>query len=190
MTLANVVTILRIVVTLPFLGLVLFVKGTHPDDIRFALVPFALFLVISLSDNLNGYLARSRNEVTELGKMLDPIADKLLLGGVLVVLNVVGVMPVWVSALVLFREVGITAFRLILAKRGGKVIAASMLGKLKTLLQTIALLAFLLPFNALPIWYTYSAWAVLIAALLVTYVSGAQYLYRALGVRTKRADMI
>lgn len=190
MTLANVVTILRIVVTLPFLGLVLFVKGTHPDDIRFALVPFALFLVISLSDNLDGYLARSRNEVTELGKMLDPIADKLLLGGVLVVLNVVGVMPVWVSALVLFREVGITAFRLILAKRGGKVIAASMLGKLKTLLQTIALLAFLLPFNALPIWYTYSAWAVLIAALLVTYVSGAQYLYRALGVRTKRADMI
>ncbi|MDR2508837.1 MAG: CDP-diacylglycerol--glycerol-3-phosphate 3-phosphatidyltransferase [Candidatus Ancillula sp.] len=180
MTLANAVTILRIVVTLPFLVLVFSLKNANPNEIVPSAILFIIFLIISLSDNLDGYLARSRNEITELGKMLDPIADKLLLGGVLIVMNLVGIMPIWVSVLILFREIGITFLRMVVARKAKKVIAASKMGKLKTFLQTVSLMVFLSPFGVLPVWCVYMAWGILIAAIAVTYISGAQYVTRAL----------
>ena len=102
-----------------------------------------MFGVASVTDLLDGRLARSRGLITDFGKIADPIADKALTGSALVTLSVLGELPWWVTAVILVREIAVTALRFWVIRRG--VIAASRGGKLKTLLQVIAIALYVLP---------------------------------------------
>lgn len=137
----NTVTLLRIAATPFVLWLILADRG-ELGDLR--LWGAALFVIFMLSDALDGYWARSRSLVTDLGKLLDPIADKFLTGGALIALSILGELPWWVTALVLVRELGITVHRLVSA-RASVVVAAAWMGKLKTVMQSVAIPLALLP---------------------------------------------
>src|SRR3989338_7856201 len=104
-----------------------------------------IFIILSLSDALDGYMARKRKEITELGKLLDPIADKLLISAALVFLIDKGI-ATWMAIIIIAREWIITGLRLIFVSKG-TVISASILGKLKTITQTIGILLVILKFQ-------------------------------------------
>ena len=109
---------------------------------------FGCFVLLMITDKLDGDIARSRGLVTNFGKIADPIADKALMTAAFVCLNIIGVLPVWVTVLILVREFGITIWRFVLLRQG-KVVPASQGGKLKTALQTLAVALYLCP---LPSW--------------------------------------
>ena len=103
-----------------------------------------IFIIASITDKLDGYIARSKNQVTTFGKFLDPLADKILVLSALIILVEYGKIPSWIPIIVLAREFIVSGYRLIAVEKGGKVIAASIWGKLKTVTQMIAIiLAFL-----------------------------------------------
>lgn len=145
MNLPNKLTLIRIVlvpimVIIPFFELTNQVFGI---PLTWLLVDI-IFLLASLTDKLDGYLARSRNQVTTFGKFLDPLADKILVLAAMLMLVEVGRLPAWIPIIVLAREFMVSGYRLIAVEKGGKVIAASKWGKLKTVTQMIAIiLAFL-----------------------------------------------
>jgi len=174
--LANGVTTARVLMV-P-LVIVVLVVGT-PDASRWWAA--ALFTLAAATDRLDGYLARRLGQVTDWGKLLDPIADKALIGGTLLTLSVLGEMPWWVTIVVLVRELGITAMRLAVLRY--VVIAASPGGKLKTVLQSVGIGFFLLPLDSLPDVVRVVAWVVLLAAVVITVVTGIDYLRRGLAVR-------
>lgn len=99
-----------------------------------------IFIIASITDKLDGYIARSRNEVTTFGKFLDPLADKILVISALIILVEYGKIPSWIPIVVLAREFIVSGYRLIAVEKGGKVIAASIWGKLKTVTQMIAII--------------------------------------------------
>ena len=99
-----------------------------------------IFIIASITDQLDGYIARSRNEVTTFGKFLDPLADKILVISALVILVEYTKIPSWIPCIVLAREFIVSGYRLIAVEKGGKVIAASIWGKLKTVTQMIAII--------------------------------------------------
>lgn len=99
-----------------------------------------IFIIASLTDKLDGYLARSRNQVTTFGKFLDPIADKILVLATMIIFVEEGKLPSWVPIIVLFREFIVSGYRLIAVEKQGKVIAANIWGKLKTVTQMVALI--------------------------------------------------
>ncbi|SNT05237.1 CDP-diacylglycerol--glycerol-3-phosphate 3-phosphatidyltransferase [Micrococcales bacterium KH10] len=166
---ANAITATRIAVA-PVLG-VLLVVGGHDVTVRW--IAAALFVVIALTDRLDGHLARSRNMVTDLGKILDPIADKLLIGVALCALSGLGEVWWWVTIVVLGREIGITVLRLALIRV--QVMPASMGGKIKTTLQVASISLFLFPLWVLPQWVQICALVLFIAAVAVTLLTGIQY---------------
>ena len=168
----NLISIVRIVLV-PVFVVILVAAGREADPLRW--VATALFVLAISTDSLDGHLARSRNLVTDLGKILDPIADKALTGAALVVLSVLGELPWWVTIPILVREVGITVWRFaVLSKR---VIPASKGGKTKTVLQSIAITLALAPFPALlGGWVDWVNTVVMAAAFVVTIVTGVQYL--------------
>ncbi|MGT2424627.1 CDP-diacylglycerol--glycerol-3-phosphate 3-phosphatidyltransferase [Amnibacterium kyonggiense] len=168
----NLISIVRIVLV-PVFVVILLAAGGRADALRW--VATALFVLAISTDSLDGHLARSRNLVTDLGKILDPIADKALTGAALVVLSVLGELPWWVTVPILVREVGITVWRFaVLSKR---VIPASKGGKTKTVLQSIAITLALAPFPALlGSWVDWVNTVVMAAAFVVTIVTGVQYL--------------
>ena len=142
-TLPNIITIVRICFT-PVLALLPFIEGYWPK-----IIAFFVFIIAAVSDVWDGYLARSRNQVSDLGKLLDPIADKLLLFATLIPIYWIsrqrhdlydiplwGSMPLWVLILLIGRELAMTWFRTWAARRG-VVIAATSEGKLKTVLQNV-----------------------------------------------------
>ncbi|WP_265523284.1 CDP-diacylglycerol--glycerol-3-phosphate 3-phosphatidyltransferase [Oerskovia flava] len=176
---ANAVTIARIALV-PFFAWALLVDGGETTTWR--LVATGIFVVAAASDRLDGYLARKHGLITDLGKLLDPIADKLLIGTALVLLSVLGDLPWWVTVVVLARELAITLMRF--AVLAYTVLPASRGGKLKTVLQAVAITLFLLPLSVLPGWIAVVAWVVLAAALLVTVVTGVEYLVQ--GWRLRR----
>jgi CDP-diacylglycerol---glycerol-3-phosphate 3-phosphatidyltransferase len=167
----NLISILRIVLVPVFVAVL--VAGQDGGPLRW--VATALFVVAISTDSLDGHLARSRNLITDLGKILDPIADKALTGAALVVLSVLGEVPVWVTALILVREIGITVWRFaVLSKR---VVPASKGGKTKTVLQSVAITLALAPLPALlGEWMAVVNGVLVAAALVVTVVTGIQYL--------------
>jgi CDP-diacylglycerol--glycerol-3-phosphate 3-phosphatidyltransferase len=180
---ANMLTLLRLLLV-PLFAWCLLNDGGH--DPTWRIVAWVVFAVASVTDQADGYLARSRGLVTEVGKVADPIADKALTGTALVGLSVVGDLPWWVTVLVLVREVGVTVLRFWVIRHG--VIPASRGGKVKTLVQSFAIGLYVLPLTG---WLA-SGRAVLMAiAVVFTMVTGADYVIRALTLRrtSARAQM-
>lgn len=177
MNLANGVTVARI--ALVPLVLVALALDTGGGGWRW--VAAVLFAVAAGTDRLDGYLARRLDQVTDWGKLMDPIADKLLIGGALVVLSLLGDIPWWVTVVVLARELGITAMRMAVLRY--VVIPASPGGKLKTVLQSVGIGLFVLPLALLPDAVRVAAWVVLLAAVAVTVVTGVDYLRRGWSIR-------
>lgn len=175
---ANAVTAARIALV-PLFAWALLAEGGH--TVTWRLVATALFVVAAATDRVDGYLARKHGLVTDLGKLLDPIADKLLIGSALVLLSWLGDLPWWVTVVVLVRELGITLMRFLVLKYA--VMPASRGGKVKTVLQSVAISLYLLPLDHLPAWIGIVAAVVLGAAVLVTVVTGVEYLYQGWRVR-------
>ena len=168
---ANLVTMARIALV-PFFAWALLADGGK--SVTWRLVATSIFVVAAASDRVDGQLARSRNLITDLGKLLDPIADKALVGAALILLWVpLGELPWWVPVVVLVRELGITVMRMSLLRYA--VMPASRGGKLKTTLQLGAITLFLLPLDHLPGVVRVLAWVVMGAAVLVTVVTGFDY---------------
>jgi CDP-diacylglycerol--glycerol-3-phosphate 3-phosphatidyltransferase len=171
---ANLLTAFRLVLVPVFL-LVLFIADGHETGSRIA--AFAIFAVAVITDRLDGQLARKYEMVTEFGQLADPIADKLLIGSALIGLSMLGDLPWWVTVVILVREVGITLLRFAVLRHG--VIPASRGGKLKTLVQAVAIGLFVLPLHAWPsVWLT-TAWIIMWAAVVLTIVTGVDYLVSA-----------
>jgi CDP-diacylglycerol---glycerol-3-phosphate 3-phosphatidyltransferase len=170
---ANGLTVLRLVFVPIFV--VFLLSGGTLDRI----VAFVLFVVASVTDFLDGRLARKHGLITDFGKIADPIADKALTGSALISLSYLGELPWWVTAVILFREVGVTALRLWVIRRG--VIPASRGGKLKTLLQVIAIGLYVLPG---PLGLAREI--LMAAALVVTVATGGDYVVRAVSLRRGR----
>jgi CDP-diacylglycerol--glycerol-3-phosphate 3-phosphatidyltransferase len=141
------------------------------------------FAVAIYTDKLDGDIARSRNLVTDFGKIADPIADKLLIGSALVMLSVLSELPWWITVLILVREWGVTALRFFVIRYG--VIPASRGGKLKTVVQTAAIFLYLLPLGSFAPWLVWVAFAVMMAAVVITVWTGVEYVVEALRIRAK-----
>jgi CDP-diacylglycerol--glycerol-3-phosphate 3-phosphatidyltransferase len=180
---ANAVTAARVVLV-PIFGIVLVADGGGHQTLRLA--AFGIFALAALSDRLDGYLARSQHLVTDVGKIADPIADKLLMGTALVALSVMRELPWWVTVVILVREIGITVLRLSMLHR--RVIAASTGGKLKTVVQAVAIGLFILPLHE---WTAlrFVAWGVMWLAIVLTMVTGFDYLRRAAAIQSTPAEV-
>ncbi|CAN5851212.1 CDP-diacylglycerol--glycerol-3-phosphate 3-phosphatidyltransferase [soil metagenome] len=176
--LANALTALRLVLVPVFL-LALFSGDGHENSSRIA--AFAIFTVAVITDRFDGQLARNYGMVTEFGKLADPIADKTLIGAALIGLSMLGDLPWWVTVLILIREIGVTVLRLAVLRRG--VIPASRGGKLKTLVQAVAIGLFVLPLSGT--WLTVG-WVIMAAAIVLTVLTGVDYVVSALRVSRGR----
>lgn len=171
---ANIVTIIRILMAPAFIWLLLADDGDF-GALRY--IAAILFVVAIVTDTVDGMLARGLNLVTDFGKIVDPIADKVLTGGALVALSILGELWWWVTIVILVREFGITIFRFIVIRRS--VIPAVASGKLKTVLQAVAISLFLFPFwTFLGQWELWVAWVFMAAALALTVVSGIDFVIK------------
>ncbi len=187
MTAANRVTLTRIVL-IPVFLLVLLTEWPRlfPDaPVLAELRPWIaaiVFIVLAVTDSVDGYLARSRNEVTTFGKFLDPLADKLLVTAALLALVELQVLPAWIAFVILAREFIVSGLRMV-ASAEGLVIAASGYGKLKTVLQIIAIVMFLVKDSALIAFFgvqfvavfNAASWLFMGAAVTLTIVSMVDY---------------
>lgn len=141
MNLPNKLTIFRIIlvpimVIIPFLGITGTISGIQISWIIIDLI----FILASITDKLDGYLARKNNQITTFGKFLDPLADKILVLAAMTMLVEMTKLPAWIPIIVLTREFMVSGYRLVAVEKGGKVIAASKWGKLKTVTQMIAII--------------------------------------------------
>ena len=184
---ANIVTCVRIVFIPVFMVMAAFSldQSTMLFDPVLSFCAAALYIVLSLTDKVDGHLARSRGEITDFGKFLDPIADKLLVFSALLLLLDQGFVNVWFVFIILLREFLVSALRMV-ASAAGEVIAADQLGKAKTAVTMVSLCGFYLSFFLASIsaielfsWVFGIAQALLIAAVVLTVVSGAQYFWNA-----------
>ncbi len=154
MNLPNKLTVIRIIlvpimVIIPFIGIQGDIFGVPVSFLIMNLI----FIVASITDKLDGYLARSRNQVTNFGKFLDPIADKILVLSAMLILVEAGTLPAWIPIIVLTREFVVSAYRLIAVEQGGKVIPASKWGKLKTVTQMIAIILAFININGTNVFF-------------------------------------
>ncbi|MDO5098041.1 MAG: CDP-diacylglycerol--glycerol-3-phosphate 3-phosphatidyltransferase [Corynebacterium sp.] len=178
LNLPNVLTSLRIIAIPLFAWLVLKSESQHTS---WMLWSFACFVALMITDKLDGDIARSRGLITNFGKIADPIADKALMATAFICLNITGILPIWITVVILIREIGITIWRM-LELRKGNVVPASKGGKLKTVLQTLAVALYLLP---LPPSFHFVALTVMIIAVVVTVVTGVQYIYDSFQIKKK-----
>lgn len=169
--LPNALTVLRILLVPLFGWLLLSHGGTEPAWRWGAL---AVFLIATATDWVDGYLARRHGLITDFGKLMDPIADKALMGTALIGLSLIDLLPWWITVVILVRELGITLMRFVVIRRG--VIPASRGGKVKTVLQAVGISLMVAPFGGLlgdlGLWVMY-------AALVVTVVTGIDYVVQA-----------
>ncbi len=170
MNLANKLTILRILLVPVFL---IFMSVNFATNIGI-IIATAIFILASITDKLDGYIARSRNQVTSFGKFLDPLADKLLVTSALVSLVQFGSIPAWFCMVIIAREFAVTGLRTIAASEG-VVIAASKWGKLKTVIQIVAIISALLNLIVVNRFLDLFTYYSLIAALIITIISGIDY---------------
>ncbi|MFF5206226.1 CDP-diacylglycerol--glycerol-3-phosphate 3-phosphatidyltransferase [Streptosporangium sp. NPDC000396] len=173
---ANVVTVIRLAMV-PFFAVCLFLPGPG-----WRLTALVVFLVASLTDLLDGELARRYGLVTDFGKIADPIADKALTGAALISLSILDELPWWITVVILGREMGVTLLRFAVIRHG--VIPASYGGKVKTVLQITAIVFYMWP--DVP---DLIRWVVMGAAVIVTVGTGVDYVIRAIKLRrvAKRA---
>ena len=173
--LANAFTVARLLMV-PIFTAMLVTAGNDRNGWR--LLATAVFVVASLTDRVDGAIARRRGTVTDFGKIADPIADKALIGAALITLSSLSDLPWWVTVVVLAREIGVTLLRFWVIRRG--VLAASRGGKVKTVLQSVAIGLYLLPLSGVMA----SVRAYLLAvAIVVTLVTGVDYVARAVRLR-------
>jgi CDP-diacylglycerol---glycerol-3-phosphate 3-phosphatidyltransferase len=166
----NAITVARIALVPFFIFLLLISKDANSLERWAGIVVFVLAIS---TDGIDGAIARRTNTVTNLGKILDPIADKALLGGALLTLSYLGEIDWWITILILARELAVTLYRVIVVK--SKVIAATLAGKLKTIFQGIAIGAVLAPFEIwVPAW-SFVEQGMLFIALGATLISGLQF---------------
>jgi CDP-diacylglycerol--glycerol-3-phosphate 3-phosphatidyltransferase len=190
LTPANIVTMARIVFIPVFVFVLLAPWPTWFPNPEPALwfkpwIAAAVFALLALTDSVDGYLARSRNEITTLGKFLDPIADKILVAAALLALIELGELPAWVVLVILAREFLVSGLRMVVSVEG-IVIAASPLGKIKTVFQIIAVILFIVRSSPVIVDAGYAifqafyllSWAVMVAALILTLLSLADYLIK------------
>ena len=178
---ANIITVVRILLAPVFVWLVLLDGGEHGV---WRWVAAVMFIAAISTDGLDGALARRRNLITNSGIILDPIADKVLIGGALIALALVSELPWWVVAVILLRELGITVFRFVMLK--DRVIPASRGGKAKTILQSVTLSSWLVPtWVILGSWVFVANWVMMAAVIAITLVTGIEYLWK--GLRAPRA---
>ncbi|WP_022879760.1 CDP-diacylglycerol--glycerol-3-phosphate 3-phosphatidyltransferase [Microbacterium sp. B19] len=187
--LPNAITIARILCAPVFLWLLLADAGAG-GGLRWA--AGIVFIVAIATDGVDGYIARRYEIVSDLGKLLDPIADKALTGVAFVGLSILGELPWWVTIIVLVREIGITIYRFLVVS--DHVLAAAWMGKLKTVAQAVALSIALLPLASLSdatVWHSIVWWAgtvTMTIAVVLTIASGIDYLVSEVrGARAKRA---
>ena len=179
--LPNSITALRILLVPVFIWLL--INSTPSLSSTGRWVSLAVFVLAISTDGLDGFIARRRGLITNLGIILDPIADKALIGGALVTLSVLGVVEWWVTALLLVRELGITFYRFAVIRK--RIVAASGGGKLKTVLQSVTVGLLIAPLTHVwPRWYETLTTGLLYVTLLVTIYTGLQYLVAA----TKHAN--
>ena len=170
--LPNSLTIFRII-ALPFCAYALFKNGGNDNNWR--IIAFLLFFIVGLSDVLDGKLARSRNQITEFGKLLDPIADKAMLATAAIGTSIIGLLSWWVTAIFLIREMAVTILRCAVIKQG--VIPASKGAKLKTFLQNFGVGFYILP---LPTFLHLLRDIFMAAAILLTITTGIDYFKKVL----------
>jgi CDP-diacylglycerol---glycerol-3-phosphate 3-phosphatidyltransferase len=188
LNIANVLTGLRLVLVPVFLALLMHGDGTETG---WRLGAFAVFAVAAVTDRFDGELARSRGLVTAFGTIADPIADKALIGSALIGLSLLGQLPWWVTVVIMGREVGITLLRFFVLRHG--IIPASRGGKAKTLVQTVAIGLFVLPLETLPELAGPAGalrWVILAVALVLTVVTGFDYVLRAMRLRSTAAATV
>src|SRR3954453_10113109 len=177
--LPNALTMFRLAVV-PLFALLLLSEGGMDDGRRgWATLFFTLAII---TDRYDGMIARRTNQVTEFGKLADPIADKALTGTALLGLSVLGLLPWWVTLVILVRELGVTVLRFWVIRHG--VIAASRGGKAKTVVQALAIGLYILPLDG---WMATARWWVMAAAVVLTVVTGLDYVSRALTLRQTSA---
>jgi CDP-diacylglycerol--glycerol-3-phosphate 3-phosphatidyltransferase len=178
---ANWITLIRMTFIPVFLVVLLGQYAADWSDWRPWLAA-AVFTVLAATDAVDGYVARSRNQVTTFGKFIDPLADKLLVTAALVGLVQLGSLPGWVAIVIIGRELVVSGLRMV-AVAEGVVIAASPWGKVKTVFQIIALVMFILKnaqaFAGYADAFGIASWVVMGVALLLTIWSAADYFYRA-----------
>lgn len=186
--LPNAITIARILCAPVFLWLLLADAGAG-GGLRWA--AGIVFIVAIATDGVDGYIARRFNIVSDLGKLLDPIADKALTGVAFVGLSILGELDWWVTIVVLVREIGITVYRFMVVS--DHVLAAAWMGKLKTVAQAVALSIALLPLASLsdaPVWQSTVWWAgtvTMTIAVILTIASGIDYVVSEVrGARARR----
>ena len=163
---ANILTMVRCVMVPVFVV----VAALYPESVGGRSLAAAIFVVAMITDFLDGYLARSRNLITDFGKIVDPIADKAMTGAAFVMLSVWDYVPWWMTILILVREFGITIMRFTILKYGA--LPANMAGKAKTMMQSIAITFCLLPFE---LWWSPARWiglALVTIAFVLTIWSG------------------
>jgi CDP-diacylglycerol--glycerol-3-phosphate 3-phosphatidyltransferase len=166
MNLPNWITVGRVALVPVFLVL------SYGDSTASAVGAFAVFLVASLSDFVDGYLARRAATITHVGEFLDPLADKLLVGAALIVLVDTRDFPLWAALLIAVREVAVQILRIRIVSGGGRLPASSM-GKLKTVSQIAMVSWWLLPWDEVNIGH----WMLLGAAVISTVWSGVRYFF-------------
>ena len=178
MNLPNKLTIFRIIlvpimVIIPFFN----IQGEFLGIPITYLIIDLIFIIASITDKLDGTIARSRNLVTTFGKFLDPIADKILVLAALIMLVDFGKIPAWIPIIILFREFVVSGYRLIASQNGGEVIAASIWGKLKTVTQMIAIiLCFIDKFSFGDFIFRVSTKAEMLAQSAAIYMTTGQYI--------------
>ncbi|CAB4552834.1 unannotated protein [freshwater metagenome] len=179
----NAITIVRILFAPVFITLLLTAGSDTESSLRWW--GAGLFIVGMATDGIDGWIARRFDAVSDFGKLMDPIADKVLTGGALIALSILGELPWWVTAIILVREVGITVWRMF-ELNVNVVVAASWAGKVKTVFQFLAISSALLPLAPLVgDWYNTFNLVLMTIATVATLASGLDYVVSA--ARAKRA---
>ncbi|GAA0768413.1 CDP-diacylglycerol--glycerol-3-phosphate 3-phosphatidyltransferase [Clostridium subterminale] len=168
MNLANKLTVLRIILV-PIFLICAMVNTTTAN-----IIALSIFIVASVTDKLDGYIARSRNQITNFGKFMDPLADKLLVTCALILLVEKGIIAAWVVVVIIAREFIVSGLRTLAASQG-VVIAASNWGKLKTVIQMIAIIMGLLSLVYNPEWLNITTQVTIYLAAVITIISGVDY---------------
>ncbi|BBA50546.1 MULTISPECIES: CDP-diacylglycerol--glycerol-3-phosphate 3-phosphatidyltransferase [Fusobacterium] len=169
MNLPNKLTFIRLVLAVPF---IYFLQESNAEGFVYRMIAFALFVVASLTDFFDGYLARKYNLVTDFGKLMDPLADKILVISALVLFVELRYIPAWMSIIVIAREFLISGIRMLAAAKG-EVIPAGKLGKYKTTSQMIVILIMIIVGNQ---WYNFY---LMLIPIILTLWSGWEYTSKA-----------